>query len=180
MKDVVLVAPILIAGGTFLISLADSSHHHRPYYVQELVFLAFLLGLLYAWHRGQRLAAERLRALELGWVPAEGFEPPRPERTLIATGAWTPVVLLGLASMAATTRPDLSPGIWVATILLGMTTLICGTILILTMTLRNSWTASRQGSRAPHRAGFKPMTDPDEFDVVGQRGSNGYSPEERA
>jgi hypothetical protein len=176
MKDLALVGPILVVGGTLLVSVNWSTSHHNPNLTQELVFLAFLLGLLLAWHRGKQSAAERLKAIELGWDVSECLPSSSLNRSAVAVGIGTPVSLLGLASMASSSRPELASPIWVSASLLGMTTLICGTILL----LRHPASSSTRESSRPRAIVLKTNADPDEFDVAGQRGSNGHPPEERS
>lgn len=176
MRDVALVAPIIVTGGTILVAILDSHRGPSSTFVPQLVFLGFLLGLLFAWHRGKQAAAERLRALELGWGPTETVGRRAPAQRAITIGVATPIVLLCLAAIAGTVEPDLSPGVWITALLLGMTTLICGTVLL----LFRPASFQPRSEPASHRATYKPMSDPDEFDVVGQRGSNGHHPlEER-
>lgn len=177
MKDIALVVPILIAGGTLLVSTQSTSWDNRHSdHTLELAFLAFLFGLLYAWHRGKQAAAERMRAMELGWSHSD----PRPSapigRGTVTIGMMMPVCLLGVAWLASSSRPDLSTPIWSAASLLGMTTLVCGTILLLKLPSSSSPPERYQ----PRGVVLKSIADPDEFDVVGQRGSNGHPSETRS
>jgi hypothetical protein len=176
MKDLALVGPILVVGATLLVSVNWSTSQPNLSLTQELVFLAFLLGLLFAWHRGKQSAAERLKAIELGWDVSEGLPSSSLNRSAVAVGLGTPVSLVGLASMASSSRPELASPIWFSACLLGMTTLICGTILL----LRHPAGSSPRESGRPRAIVVKTKADPDEFDVAGQRGSNGHPPEERS
>ncbi len=135
MKDLVLVGPILMVGGIFVVS-TQSGNWHGPgsHFTLELAFLTFLFSLLFAWHRGKQAAAERLRAMELGWRQPErlGSLTDRPEhgdrRDHDAVGP----VRHRLAGKLVPPRP-LNPDLERAS-LLGMTILICGTILLLRAT----------------------------------------------
>ncbi|WP_406695152.1 hypothetical protein V5E97_29355 [Singulisphaera sp. Ch08] len=176
MKDIALVVPILIAGGTVLVSISSSSWNNgHPNHTQNLAFLAFLFGLLYAWHRGKQAAAERMKALELGWSPPSFSSSSSIGRGTLTAGMFMPVSLLGVAWLASVSRPDLSTPIWSAASLLGMTTLICGTILL----LRQPSLSSFPEPTRQRGVVLKSTADPDEFDVVSQRGSNGHPSETR-
>jgi len=176
MKDALLVGPILVVGAVLVNSLATASSRHESYRSEELVFMAFLFGLLYTWYRGKQTAAERLRALELG-RELPGVVPSWPVGRVIATlGIGAPAVLVGLAWMANSSQQRDASAIWFTTSLLGVTTLVCGTILLLR--LPASTIAGRQA--VGRGSTTKPETDPDAFDVVGQRGSYGHYPEERS
>lgn len=172
MKDVAFVVPILIVGGTLLTSMSKI----HPSYTQELLFLAFLFGLLFLWHRGKQASAERMKALELGWDLADGPYSSSPARNVAIVGMLMPVSLLGLACLASSSRPDLSGTIWFAASALGITTLICGTILL----LRQSTLPSAPERHHQRGMVLKSHTDPDEFDVVSQRASNGHPSEVRS
>lgn len=178
MKDLVLVGPILMVGGIFVVSTQSGNWHGSgSHFTLELAFLTFLFSLLFAWHRGKQAAAERLRAMELGWRQPEGAASSPISRSTVTTGIMMPLGLLGIAWLASSSRPDLSTPIWSAASLLGMTTLICGTILLLR---QPSLLSSPSERRSEIRSGIvKANTDPDEFDVVSQRGSNGHPFEAR-
>ncbi|AGA27508.1 hypothetical protein [Singulisphaera acidiphila] len=174
MKDVAFVVPILIVGGTLLIKSMSKTD---PFYTQELLFLAFLFGLLFLWHRGKQASAERMKALELGWDLADGPYSSSPARNVVIVGMLMPVSLLGLACLASSSRPDLSGMIWFAASVLGMTTLICGTILLLR---QPALPAAPERNRQRGVVLKSHTADPDEFDVVSQRASNGHPSEVRS
>lgn len=177
MKDALLVGPILVVGGFLLNSLSWSNTRHERMREEELLFLGFLFLLLYAWYRGKQAVAARLRALELGRELADATPSAWPVGKVVATvGIGGPVALTGLILMV-NSSPYRDPiAVWFTTAFLGTIGLICGTILMLK--LAPATTAGRQSDR--RLLPSKPITDPDAFDVVAQRGSNGLYPEERS
>jgi len=176
MKDALLVGPILVVGGFLLSSLSSADSRHESMRGEQMVFLGFLFLLLFTWYRGKQSAAERLRALELGrTLPDLG--PVWSVGKVVATVAiGVPVALIGVIWTTSFSPYRDSPAIWITTAFLGMTTLICGTILVLK--LAPASTAGLPGDRRPVLS--KLPIDPDAFDVVAQRGSNGLYPEERS
>ncbi|SIO59026.1 hypothetical protein SAMN05444166_5899 [Singulisphaera sp. GP187] len=176
MKDVVLVVPILIAGATMLAATQSRPWQATPgYHTPELAFLAFLFGLLFAWHRGKQSAVERMKAMDLGWNLAADSPASSPRRSVVGFVMLMPASLIGVAGLASSNQPNFSFPIWSAASLLGVTSLICGTILLLNQP------ASLSPLEPSRRRGVtsKPTVDPDEFDVVSQRGSNGHPSEAR-
>jgi len=176
MRDALLVGPILVVGGFLLDSLSRATSRHESMHAQELFFLGFLFVLLYAWYRGKQMAAERLRALELGRALPEPMAFWPAGKVVATVGVGGPVGLTALV-WAVNSYPSRDPtSVWLAIALLGMTALVCGMIVLLK--LPPAWSTGRPSDQ--HTLLSKPVTDPDAFDVVAQRGSNGPYPEERS